>query len=87
MHALQLAGLGQFGQVAPDGLQRHAEMLRQPLDGDLAVAAGDLEDLGWRNVCDMASVRSMGVMASICADCKRAVSKPVHGDLGGYFGA
>ena len=45
-HALHVepAGVGKLGQVAPDGLQRHPEMLREPLDGHLAVATGDLED-------------------------------------------
>ena len=46
MHPFQLARLGQFGQVPPDRLDRHAEAFCQTLDRDLALGPCDFEDVG-----------------------------------------
>ena len=46
MHALELAGIGELGEVAADGLYRDVEPFREVLDHDLALAARDLEDVG-----------------------------------------
>ena len=43
MHPLDLPGIRKLAQIAADGLKRHAEVLGQTIDGDLAVAADDLE--------------------------------------------
>ena len=45
VHPFQPPGFGEVGQVAADGLQGHAEMRGQPVHGDLAVAADDVENL------------------------------------------
>lgn len=45
MHTLQPARLGQIGQIAANGLKRHAEMQGQFVDRYLAIAAGDFENL------------------------------------------
>jgi hypothetical protein len=46
MHPVEVAGIGQIRQVAPDGLQGHVKALRQVLDGDPALVARNLQDLG-----------------------------------------
>jgi hypothetical protein len=50
VHALQLAAVGQFGQIAADGLRRDVEMRGQFIDADPPVAPGDGQDLGQADV-------------------------------------
>ncbi len=45
MNPLEDAGVGELGEVAPDGLNRDTEMRGKAVDGHLPVAAGDVEDL------------------------------------------
>ena len=45
VHAHQRLGLAEFVEVAPDRLQRHAEMRRQFLDADAAGLAQHRKDL------------------------------------------
>jgi hypothetical protein len=45
MNAVQQPGLGQIAQIAADGLQGHVETLRQILDHDAALGAGQFHDL------------------------------------------
>ena len=46
VHPLQLAAIGQFGEVTADGLMGDAEMFGQPIDGDFAFASGDFKNVG-----------------------------------------
>ncbi len=46
MDAFQLARLGQFRQVAADGLERNTELFGQTFDRDLPLPAGGFEDIG-----------------------------------------
>ena len=50
MNAVQMPGLGQFGQVAPDCLQGHVKALGEFFDDDAPLKPSDFKDFRLPNI-------------------------------------
>lgn len=70
MHAFQLTGVGKLSEVLADGLHGGFEPLRQLIDGNLPLFAGDIKDFGLTDILGhlLRNLWQNETKAKVCVD-------------------